>query len=156
MTARIFIDGVETASSTYTANVGDSNSWRIGAYGAPAGGFFDGLVDNVRIYDRALTPSEIQLDMASRIQPERIPPTVTAETPANSAGGVNVGTSATATFSEPMTASTVSTSTFQLKDCVQRTFHEGHVQLVDERRHVDAVERAGVRVDVHAHGQGRH
>ena len=96
--------------------MGDSNSWRIGAYGAPAGGFFDGLVDNVRIYDRALTPSEIQLDMASRIQPERIPPTVTAETPANGAGGVNVGTSATATFSEPMTASTVSTSTFQLKD----------------------------------------
>ena len=44
-------------------------------------GFFDGLVDNVRIYDRALSPSEIQTDMASRIQPETIPPTVTAKTP---------------------------------------------------------------------------
>jgi hypothetical protein len=96
--------------------VGDSNSWRIGAYGTAASGFFDGLVDNVRIYDRALTPSEVQLDMASRIQAERIPPTVTAKTPANGATGLNVGASATATFSEPMTASTITTSTFLLKD----------------------------------------
>ena len=43
--------------------------WRIGAYGSPAAGFFDGLVDNVRIYSRALTGSEVQTDMASRIQP---------------------------------------------------------------------------------------
>ena len=57
--ARIYIDGVETASSSFTGNVGDSNTWRIGAYGAPAGGFFDGLVDNVRVYDRALPASEI-------------------------------------------------------------------------------------------------
>ena len=54
--------------------------------------------------------------MASRIQPETIPPTVTAKTPADGATGVNVGASATATFSEPMKASTITTSTFQLKD----------------------------------------
>jgi hypothetical protein len=115
-TARIYIDGVQTASTTFTANVGDSDTWRIGAYGSPSAGFFDGLVDNVRIYDRALSASEVQLDMASRIQPEKIPPTVTAKTPANGAIGVNVGASPTATFSEAMTASSISTSTFLLKD----------------------------------------
>ena len=75
-TARIYIDGNLAASTTYTANVGDSNTWRIGAYGSTAGGFFDGLVDNVRIYSRALSASEIQTDMASRVQPDMTPPTV--------------------------------------------------------------------------------
>ena len=114
--ARIYIDGAQTASTTFTGNVGNSNTWRIGAYGSPAGNFFDGLVDNVRIYDRALTASEIQLDMVSRIQPEGIPPTVTTKTPANGATGVNIGGPATVSFSEAMAASTITTSTFLLKD----------------------------------------
>ena len=58
------------ASTSYTGNVGDTNVWRIGAYGASATGFFDGHVDNLRIYDRALSASEIEIDVASRIQPE--------------------------------------------------------------------------------------
>ena len=48
--------------------VGNSNTWRIGAYGATPAGFFDGLIDNVRIYDRALSASEVQSDMSLRIQ----------------------------------------------------------------------------------------
>ena len=32
--ARIYIDGVEAASTTFTGNVGNSNTWRIGAYGS--------------------------------------------------------------------------------------------------------------------------
>ncbi len=114
--ARIYIDGVETASAPFTGNVGDSNTWRVGAFGSPAGGFFDGLVDNVRIYDRALSASEIAVNMASRIQPEANPPTVTAQSPSSGAGGVNVGSAATATFSEPMNASTITGSTFLLKN----------------------------------------
>jgi fibronectin type 3 domain-containing protein len=114
--ARIYVDGVLAASATFTANVGNSNTWRIGAYGSPAGGFFDGSIDNVRIYDRALTSAEIQTDMASRIQPDGTPPTVTTFTPAPGATGVNFGTSATAKFSEPMQPATITSSTFQLKD----------------------------------------
>ena len=49
-----------------SGNPGTSNTWRLGAYGQPATGFFDGSIDNVRIYDRALTLAEIQTDMASR------------------------------------------------------------------------------------------
>ena len=155
-TARVYIDGVETASTTFTANVGDSNTWRIGAYGSPAAGFFDGLVDNVRIYDRALSASEVQLDMVSRIQPEKIPPTVAAKTPADGASGLNVGASATATFSEAMTASSVSTSTFLLEGRIRRVRRdEGDVQLLDLRRDIDATERAAVRHDLHVDRQGR-
>ena len=44
------------------------------------------------------------------------PPTVTATTPLNGATGVNVGTTVTATFSEPMDPATVNTSTFELRD----------------------------------------
>ena len=68
-------------------NVGDANSWRIGAYGAPATGFFDGPVDNVRIYDRALSASEIETDAASRIQPDSTAPSVTQFSPAPGATG---------------------------------------------------------------------
>ena len=34
-TARFYLDGVEAASAPFTGNVGNSNTWRIGAYGRP-------------------------------------------------------------------------------------------------------------------------
>jgi hypothetical protein len=47
------------ATALYTGNVGDSNTWRIGSYGASPTGFFDGTIDDVRIYGRALGSDEI-------------------------------------------------------------------------------------------------
>jgi fibronectin type 3 domain-containing protein len=114
-TARIYVDGTLAASSTFAGNVGDSNNWRIGAYGSPAGNFFDGSIDDVRIYSRALSASEIQTDMASRIQPDLTAPTVTSLTPADGSAGLNVGTPVTAKFSRQMQGSTLSSSTFTLK-----------------------------------------
>ena len=90
-TARFYVDGVEVASSPFTGNVGNATAWRIGAYDATPFGFFDGLIDNVRIYGRALSANEIQTDMASRIQAETTPPTVVATTPTDGAAGVNAG-----------------------------------------------------------------
>jgi fibronectin type 3 domain-containing protein len=115
-TATIYVDGTQAASATFTGSLGSSNTWRIGAYGSPAGGFFDGKIDNVRIYNRALSAAEIQSDMGSRIQPDTTPPTVTAFTPAPGTTGVNFGTSATAKFSEPMQGASITSSTFQLRD----------------------------------------
>ncbi|RCJ27108.1 hypothetical protein A6770_02820 [Nostoc minutum NIES-26] len=43
------------------------------------------------------------------------PPTVSSTSPANSATGVNAGTSVTATFSEAMNSATINTSTFELR-----------------------------------------
>ena len=94
----------------FTGNVGDSNTWRIGAYGSTAGGFFDGLIDDVRIYNRALS-ADRDRDRHGVAHPAgATPPTVTAFTPASGTTGVSVGSSVTATFSEPMQPST-STST---------------------------------------------
>ena len=44
------------------------------------------------------------------------PPTVTSTSPANNATGVSATASVTATFSEPMTASTITTGTFALRN----------------------------------------
>jgi hypothetical protein len=117
-TARMYIDGDESASKTFTGNVGNSNIWRIGAYGlTPAGfGFLDGSVDDVRIYDRALSASEIAAGMATRIQPDTTPPTVISSSPSGDATDVSVSTSVRATFSEAMRASTFSGDAFELRD----------------------------------------
>src|SRR6266545_5835103 len=61
-TARFYIDGTEVANRTFTGTVGNSNVWRVGAYGSSPGGFFDGLIDDVRIYNRALSAVEVQTD----------------------------------------------------------------------------------------------
>ena len=74
--ARFFVDGVQVASRPFTGNMGDSNTWRIGAYGTPPGGFFDGLVDEVRIYDVPLSAAEIQADMTNPPTPDTSPPHV--------------------------------------------------------------------------------
>ena len=61
-TARFYIDGRRGRQSRGRGGVGNSNIWRIGAYGGSPGGFFDGLIDDVRIYDRALSATEIARD----------------------------------------------------------------------------------------------
>jgi hypothetical protein len=115
-TLRFFIDGVEVASGLFSGDEGSSNTWRVGAYGATATGFFDGLIDEVRVYNRALSGSEIQSDMNTPIVPETIPPQVTGRSPAPNATLVNVGTRATASFSERMQSSSISASSFVLRD----------------------------------------
>ena len=90
--------------------------WRIGAYGASATGFFDGAIDNVRVYNRALSASEIQTDMASR-DPARHDAADGAR-PRRRRTARPASTSAprlTATFSEPMTPSSITSSTFLLR-----------------------------------------
>jgi chitodextrinase len=72
--ARFYVDGVETASKAFTGNVGDSNTWRVGAYGPGPGGFFDGAVDEVRVYDRALSAQEILEDVATPVGSQDVTP----------------------------------------------------------------------------------
>ena len=114
--ARIYVDGIETASAFFTGSLGSSNAWRIGAYGGTPGNYLDGRVDNVRIYDRALDAAEIATDMASRIQPDKTPPTVASFQPANGATAVSVGGSLTVEFDEPMRAASLASAAFELRD----------------------------------------
>ena len=54
----IYRDGAQVAQGTAAADYGGSGNTRIGSFQGT--GFFPGLIDDVRIYNRALTPSEIQ------------------------------------------------------------------------------------------------
>ena len=49
-------------------------------------------------------------------QGSTVPPTITATSPVNGAGGVATNTAVSATFSEPMDSTTINTGTFQLTD----------------------------------------
>lgn len=61
-TARIYADGVQVASRAVTgALTGGTGVVAIGAYGVNR---FHGSIDEVAIYDRALTPAEIQANAA--------------------------------------------------------------------------------------------
>ena len=57
----IYVDGVEVASRVYaTAGYGtNSNPFHIGAKSLTAGNHFTGLIDEVLVYDRALSAGEI-------------------------------------------------------------------------------------------------
>ena len=77
VTARYYVDGVQVASRAISGSVGSSNTWRIGAYGAAPGGFLDGVVDDVRVYNRALSEGEIQFDRDHGVVPLPVPPDTT-------------------------------------------------------------------------------
>jgi fibronectin type 3 domain-containing protein len=115
-TLRLYVNGAQVSQLTTSGSILTSTSpLRIGG-NSVWGERFTGLIDEVRVYNRALSAGEIQADMVKSVTPDVTPPTVTAKTPGNGAAGVNVGTSATATFSEFMNAGTITSSTFQLKD----------------------------------------
>ena len=72
------------------------------------------MIDNVRIYNTALTQSQIQTDMTTAVTSAA--PVVTGETPASGATGVATNTEVTATFNQAVQASSITTTTFTLKN----------------------------------------
>ena len=101
------------ATGTVTTSMGPLHIGGNGIWGE----FFTGLIDEVRIYSRALSAAEIQADMATPIVvPDTTPPTVTAATPAGGATGVATATSVTVTFNEAMNAASVTASSFELRN----------------------------------------
>ena len=67
VTLRLYINGVQAASTPYTGAIATSaNPLQIGG-DSIYGQYFQGLIDEVRVYNRALTPAEIQTDMNTAI-----------------------------------------------------------------------------------------
>jgi Concanavalin A-like lectin/glucanases superfamily len=60
---RLFVDGRQAASRPTTGTIATARNplWFGGNH--PFGEFFDGLIDEARVYDRALTEAEIRADM---------------------------------------------------------------------------------------------
>jgi hypothetical protein len=68
-TIRVYVNGTQVATRAQTGAMATSTSvLRIGGNSVWSE-FFQGLIDEVRIYSRALTAAEIQADMASPITP---------------------------------------------------------------------------------------
>lgn len=64
---RLYVGGVQVAARAEADPVAaTTNPLRIGG-DAPFGEYFHGLIDEVRVYNRALSPAEIQADMAEAI-----------------------------------------------------------------------------------------
>jgi len=68
--SKIYIDGIEVSSNTATfASVNSASSIRIGS-GYAGGRFFNGLIDDVAIYDHALSSADINRHFAASSIPE--------------------------------------------------------------------------------------
>jgi hypothetical protein len=68
VTLRLYINGAQVSSQPQTGSIITSTgALRIG--GDSAGEFFRGLIDEIRIYNRALSPSEILTDLNTGVGP---------------------------------------------------------------------------------------
>ena len=115
-TLRLFVNGTQASQLAAAGAMPTSTSpLRIGGNAVWAE-WFNGLIDEVRIYSRALSAGEIQTDMNRSVTPDTTRPTVLARTPTPGAAGLPVSTSATARFSEAMNPATITSSTFELRD----------------------------------------
>jgi chitodextrinase len=97
---RMYINGVQVSSTPATGSIqATTTPLRIGGntYGSE---FFRGLIDEVRIYNRALSPAEIQTDMTTPIAPpgpaDTTPPSTVAGLIATVISGTQINLSWTA------------------------------------------------------------
>ncbi|HET9250935.1 MAG TPA: LamG-like jellyroll fold domain-containing protein [Candidatus Eisenbacteria bacterium] len=81
-TMRLYLNGVQVSSQAQTGTMATSGGPLSFGGDALFGQYFTGRIDEVRIYDRALTPAEIQDDMG-------YPVIVSVETPEAPAPGVS-------------------------------------------------------------------
>ena len=100
-THRLFVNGVLVGSNAAAGTLTQtSGPFRIG--GNPVwGDWFNGAIDDMRVYNRALSASEVQVDMNTPVAPppaDTRPPTVAITSPAAGStvsGTVTVGATAT-------------------------------------------------------------
>ena len=114
-TLRLYVDGAEVASKPQSGLIETSSSALTIGGDFLYGQYFSGLIDEVRIYDGALSAAEIQADMNTPVSSLGAP-SVTAVTPLMGAKDVSTSVALTAQFSEPMDAATITSSTFELRD----------------------------------------
>ena len=75
---RLYLDGNEVGSIAKTGQIATSSAVPVSMGSNPSGyASWAGEIDELRIYNRALTPSEILADMDRSVAPTNLPPTVT-------------------------------------------------------------------------------
>jgi chitodextrinase len=98
-TVRLYVSGTQAATRAATGAIQtNTNPLWIGG-NTPYGEYFQGLIDEARVYNRALTPAEIQTDMNTAVTPtapDTTPPSTPAGLTATAAGATQVNLSWTA------------------------------------------------------------
>jgi hypothetical protein len=88
-TLRLYVNGVQVSTKPASGPIEtNSNALRIGG-NVPYGEYFTGRIDEVRVYNRALTPAEIQTDVNAPIEASKsdtTSPTAPAALTATAAG----------------------------------------------------------------------
>ena len=114
-TLRLYVNGTQVASTAHTGNIATStNPLQIGG-DSIYGQFFAGLIDEVRVYNRALTAAQIQTDQATSINPSGPPDT----TPPSQPGTLTATVSSSGEVDLSWGASTdnVGVSGYQVERC---------------------------------------
>jgi len=89
-TMRLYVNGVQVASRVQTGTIATStNPLQIGG-DSFYGQFFQGTIDEVRIYDVALTAVQIQTDMITPVPPDTQPPSAPTNLVATAMGGTQM------------------------------------------------------------------
>jgi glucose/arabinose dehydrogenase/PKD repeat protein len=116
-TLRFFLNGTLTGSVPASgAIVVSGNPLRIGG-NTIWGEYFSGRIDEVRIYNRALSAIEIQSDMTRPVNAvDTTSPTVASVNPAAGATNVSAGISVTSVFSEGLDPLSVTAATVTLRN----------------------------------------
>ena len=150
-TMRLYINGVEAANKPQSGAVQSStNPLWIGG-NQPYGEYFQGLLDEIRVYKRALTPAEIQSDMNTSLvptTPDSTPPAKPAGLSAVASGGSQINLTWTASTDN------IGVSGYRIERCLGDELHElqrgrdGDDELV--QRH-----RADRHDDLHVPGPSR-
>jgi hypothetical protein len=110
-TLRLFVNGQQVNSRTLSGSIVVTNgALNIGS--ASNSQYFQGLIDEVRVFNQARTQTQIQADMNAAV--DATAPGISARSPAADATAVSPTSTVTATFNEAMDASTITGSTFQL------------------------------------------
>ena len=114
-TVRLYVNGTQVASTAHTGNIATStNPLQIGG-DSIYGQFFAGLIDNVRVYNTALSAAQIQADQTTSINPSGPPDT----TPPSQPGTLTATASSSGEVDLSWGASTdnVGVSGYQLERC---------------------------------------
>ncbi|MEI9808764.1 MAG: Ig-like domain-containing protein [Bacteroidota bacterium] len=112
----IYVNAVDVTargdvSSTGTITAINPSNIRIGS-NQPFGEYLNGSIDEVRFYKRLLTSTEVLTDMNSPIATGIVP----TASPVNGATGVAANAAVTVTFNVAMDATTVNSSTIELRN----------------------------------------
>jgi hypothetical protein len=118
-TLRLYVNGIQVGARALIGVINATASPLMIGGNSVWNEFFAGTIDDLRVYNRALSPNEILADMTRAVTTalpvDTIAPKVTTTLPLGGTLGVSTTTPIAATFSEPMDIATITAATVTLR-----------------------------------------